>query len=49
MATSWDPRPDGAFGVWALTALPGALLAGGDFEKVGGRTQPRFARFTGTP
>jgi len=48
-ATSWDPRPDGAFGVWALTALPGALLAGGDFEKVGGKTQPRFARFTGTP
>jgi trimeric autotransporter adhesin len=48
-ATSWDPRPDGAFGVWALTALPGALLAGGDFDKVGGKTQPRFARFTGTP
>jgi len=48
-ATSWDPRPDGAFGVWALTALPGALLAGGDFEKVAGKTQPRFARFTGTP
>ncbi|HEU4397997.1 MAG TPA: hypothetical protein VFU54_09210 [Actinomycetota bacterium] len=48
-ATSWDPRPDGSFGIWALTALPGALLAGGDFEKVGGKTQPRFARFTGTP
>jgi hypothetical protein len=48
-ATSWDPRPDGAFGVWALTVAPGAVLAGGDFERVGGRSQPRFARFSGTP
>jgi hypothetical protein len=36
----------GPFEVLDLTMTPSGLLAGGDFLTVGGRSQPRFARFT---
>ncbi len=47
--TAWNPGADGYLGVWAAAVTPTHLLVGGDFKKIGGRTQPGFARFTGTP
>ncbi|HEU5108841.1 MAG TPA: hypothetical protein VFT95_09820 [Micromonosporaceae bacterium] len=46
--TAWNPNPDGVFGVWSIEITPDALLLGGDFEKVGGKAQPGFARLPGT-
>ncbi|ONI69507.1 hypothetical protein BWI15_23310 [Kribbella sp. ALI-6-A] len=48
-ATAWDPQPDGIFGVWAISVSASTVTMGGDFLKVGGKTQPGFARFAGTP
>jgi hypothetical protein len=48
-ATAWDPGPSGEFGVWAISLTASTVTIGGDFDKVGGRNQPGFARFTGTP
>ncbi|TDO50087.1 hypothetical protein EV643_105318 [Kribbella sp. VKM Ac-2527] len=48
-ATAWDPGPDGIMGVWAISVTGSTVTIGGDFLKVGGKTQPGFARFGGTP
>jgi len=48
-ATGWDPRPDGAYGVWTISVTSSSVAIGGDFAKVGGKAQPGFARFSGTP
>ena len=47
--TSWSPGTNGSFGPWAMEVTASSLLMGGDFTKVAGRNQPRFARFSGTP
>ena len=48
--TAWDPHLSQTYmGVWAVAVTPNNLLIGGDFKKVGGRTQAGFARFAGTP
>jgi WD40 repeat protein len=47
--TAWNPAPDGIYGVWSIEVTPTALHVGGDFAKVGGKAQPGFARFSGTP
>ncbi len=47
--TAWDPVPDGIFGVWSFEVTATGVLMGGDFAKVGGKAQPGFARFSGTP
>jgi hypothetical protein len=46
---SWNPGADSIAGVYALHAGSGHLWAGGDFTVIGGRNQPRFAGFPGTP
>lgn len=46
--TEWSPSPDGAYGVWSIEITSTALLLSGDFEKVGGKAQPGFARLPGT-
>jgi hypothetical protein len=46
--TAWNPAADGVFGVWSIEITPDAVLLGGDFEKVGGKAQPGFARLPGT-
>jgi hypothetical protein len=46
--TSWAPAltsNDGVLGVWALRSGNGVLYAGGDFTRVNGATQDRFAIF----
>jgi trimeric autotransporter adhesin len=46
--TSWAPAltsTDGVLGVWALKSGNGVLYAGGDFTRVNGATQDRFAIF----
>ena len=48
-ATAWDPGPSGEYGVWAISMTASTVTIGGDFDKVGGKTQPGFARFAGTP
>jgi hypothetical protein len=47
--TAWNPTVDGSYGTWALSVGTDAVYAGGDFDKVNGAFQPRFARFSGTP
>jgi hypothetical protein len=47
--TSWNPGVAGNLGTWATAVTPTALLVGGDFHKVGNKSQPGFARFSGTP
>ena len=49
VATDWRPGANGSFGVWSITPVADALLIGGDFDKSGGRKQPGFGRFAGTP
>jgi hypothetical protein len=48
-STAWDPAPDGTYGVWAISVTANSVVIGGDFAKVGGKAQPGFARFAGTP
>lgn len=46
---AWDPgisSSDGPLGVWALRASGGFLYVGGDFTRVHGVDQERFAMFT---
>ncbi len=43
--TSYAPKVDSALGVWALASTDTALLAGGDFTKVGATTQPHLGMF----
>jgi len=43
--TNWNPGADGFLGVWAMAVTPTHVLVGGDFTRIGGRTQPGFARF----
>lgn len=43
--TSYAPRVNSALGVWALAATSTALLAGGDFTKVGVTPQPYLGMF----
>jgi WD40 repeat protein len=45
----WYPGMNSFYGVWAFDVQPDALLVGGDFTRTGGRDQPHFARFSGTP
>ena len=45
----WNPGADSITGVYAVHAGSGHLWTGGDFTVIGGRTQPRFADFRGTP
>jgi hypothetical protein len=49
LTTDWGPGANGDFGVWTITATADSLLIGGDFDRSGGRRQPGFARFAGTP
>ena len=44
--TSWDPHANSTLGVFALAGSGTVLGAGGDFTKVGGRSQQGFAEFT---
>lgn len=46
--TSFAPRVNSALGVWALEAAGTSLVAGGDFTKVSGRSQPHLGRFGAT-
>jgi hypothetical protein len=45
----WNPRTNSFYGPWAMLAVDGGLLVGGDFTSTGGQQQPYFARFSGTP
>jgi len=47
--TAWDPKLNSFWGVWAMQLTPDAVLAGGEFTRVGGKIQRYFARFAGTP
>jgi len=44
--TSWNPHANSTLGVFALAGSGTVLGAGGDFTKVGGRSQQGFAEFT---
>jgi hypothetical protein len=43
--TSWNPHANSTLGVFALTGSGTTLTAGGDFTKIGGRSQQGFAEF----
>ncbi len=43
--TSWDPSANSALGVFALTGSGTTLGVGGDFTRIGGRSQQGFAEF----
>jgi hypothetical protein len=45
----WNPGANSVAGVYAVRAGSNALHVGGDFTVVGGRSQPRYAQFPGTP
>jgi hypothetical protein len=45
----WNPKTNSFYGPWAMQAVDGGLLVGGDFTSTGGQQQPYFARFSGTP
>ena len=45
----WNPGADSLAGIYAVRAGTNALHVGGDFNVIGGRTQPRYAQFAGTP
>ncbi len=45
LAQSWNPGANSNLGVFALATSGGKLFAGGDFTKIGGKTQQRFAVF----
>lgn len=47
--SSWNPGAGGIYGVWAIAVVDDKVLIGGDFDSTGGRRQPRFAAFVGTP
>ena len=42
---SWDPSANSALGVFALTGSGTTLGVGGDFTRIGGRSQQGFAEF----
>lgn len=46
LATAWNPSVAGIMGVWEIAVVGDLLLVGGDFAKVGGKTQPSFAVFS---
>lgn len=48
-ALGWAPTMNSFYGVWAFDVTDDALLVGGDFTRTGGKDQPYFARFSGTP
>ncbi len=43
---SWNPSANSTLGVFALTGSGTVLAAGGDFTRIGGRSQQGFAEFT---
>ena len=43
--TSWDPSANSSLGVFALTGSGTTLGVGGDFTRIGGRSQQGFAEF----
>jgi hypothetical protein len=45
--TAWDPDANSPLGIFTLAATPtaGTVTAGGDFTRVGGRSQPHLALF----
>jgi len=43
--TSWDPHANSTLGVFALTGSGTTLGVGGDFTRIGGRSQQGFAEF----
>ncbi len=45
LAQSWNPGANSNLGVFALATSAGKLFAGGDFTKIGGKNQQRFATF----
>jgi hypothetical protein len=45
LATAWNPTVAGSYGVWEIAVIDGRVLIGGDFDKVGGKDQPRFAAY----
>jgi hypothetical protein len=45
----WNPGANSVAGVYAVRAGSNALHLGGDFTVIGGRNQPRYAQFPGTP
>jgi Domain of unknown function (DUF5122) beta-propeller len=47
--STWNPAAGGIYGVWALEVVDDKVLVGGDFDNTGGRRQPKFAVYTGTP
>jgi len=42
----WNPAANSLYGVWALRADAGHIVAGGDFTTVDGTHQARYAEFT---
>jgi hypothetical protein len=49
ITSSWNPSAGGVYGVWAIEVVGDKVLVGGDFDNTGGRRQPRFAVYVGTP
>lgn len=49
VTSSWNPAVGGVYGVWALEVVGDKVLVGGDFDNTGGRRQPKFAVYVGTP
>lgn len=43
----WNPKANSVTGVFAMARTGGRLAIGGDFTRTGGRSQARFAQFTG--
>jgi hypothetical protein len=49
VTSSWNPQVGGIYGTWAIEIVGDKVLVGGDFDTTGGKRQPRFAAYAGTP